>query len=152
MLKQPPVHNRGFSLIEVLVFVTILSLFFIAASSISLVSLRNLKSNENKILATRYAEEVLEWLRGEKEDDWNVFYGKSSDIGTKYCFNSLNLSWPTSGACGSFDLYSFYKRETTLKRGLIGADPKIDISITVSWNEATQTITVPINTVFTRFE
>ncbi len=143
---------RGFSLIEVLVFVTILSLFFVAASSVSIVSLRNLKSNENKILATRYAEELVDWLSGEKEDDWNIFYNKSSNAGTVYCFNNLVITWPASGACASYGLSAFFKREATLKRGLIGSDPKIDVTVDVSWSEASQTLKVPIKTIFTRFE
>jgi prepilin-type N-terminal cleavage/methylation domain len=59
-------HKKSFTLIEVLIFVTILSLFFVAAAAVTIVSLRNLKVQEHKILATRYAEELLELAKREK--------------------------------------------------------------------------------------
>ena len=75
--------KKSFTLIEVLIFVTILSLFFVVASAVTITSLQNLKVQEHKILATRYAEELLEWLRGEKEVDWNKFINYRGN----YCFN-----------------------------------------------------------------
>ena len=36
-------------------------------------NLKNMKIQEHKILATRYAEEGVEWLKQEKEDDWQIF-------------------------------------------------------------------------------
>jgi len=143
--------KKSFTLIEVLIFVTILSLFFVAAAAITIASLRNLKVQEHKILATRYAEELLEWLRGEKEADWNQFTTHSGP----YCFNSSPIqmsNWPTSGNCptGSF-LNNLYKREVTLNPQ--GSPPyQVNVSITVLWQELGQTYQVPINTVFTVWE
>jgi type II secretory pathway pseudopilin PulG len=141
--------KKSFTLIEVLIFVNILSLFFVAAVTIN--SLQNLKVQEHKILATRYAEELLEWLRGEKEVDWNQFINYR---GT-YCFNSSPIpmsNWPASGNCptGSF-LNNLYKREVILNPQ--GSPPyQVNVSITVSWQELGQIYQVPINTVFTVWE
>ena len=143
--------KKSFTLIEVLIFVTILSLFFVTAITITVVSLRNLKIQEHKILATRYAEELLEWLRGEKEADWNQFTTHSGP----YCFNSSPIpmsNWPTSGNCppASF-LNNLYKREVILTPQ--GSPPyQVNVSITVLWQELGQTYQVPINTVFTVWE
>jgi len=141
-------HKNSFTLVEVLIFVTILSLFFVSAISITIVSLRNLKIQEHKILATRYAEELLEWLRGEKEADWNRF---ATRTGT-YCFNSLPInSWGNFGNCSSYSLNNLYKRELILSS--YGTPPyQINVAITVSWQELGQTYQVPINTVFTVWE
>ncbi|PIU36904.1 hypothetical protein CO005_00505 [Candidatus Roizmanbacteria bacterium CG_4_8_14_3_um_filter_34_9] len=120
----------GFTLIEVLVFVTVLSLFFISAVTITTFSLRNLKIQEHKIIATRYAEESSEWVKQEKEDDWQVF---ASHNGTNYCLNSL--SW-TNGLCSTYSLGTpgFFKRDLILS---ISGNPtdKITTVLTVSWLE-----------------
>ncbi len=146
--------NNGFSLVEVLVFVTILSIFFVVAATITTASLRNMKINEHKILATRYGEELLEWLRGEKEADWNNFVNRSSINGTTYCFpNSPINNWPTTtGNCSSFNGLnpSIYKRELTLSTATGGN--QVNIFINVSWQEGSDTYSVPINTVFTIWE
>jgi len=123
-------NNKSFSLIEVLVFVTILSLFFISAVTITTFSLRNLKIQEHKILATRYAEEASEWIKQEKEDDWEIF---KSHYDTYYCLNSLN--WDT-GECTLYLLGTpgLFKRDLTISRS---GDPtdKITTILTVSWLE-----------------
>jgi type II secretory pathway pseudopilin PulG len=143
--------KKSFTLIEVLIFVTILSLFFVVASAVTITSLQNLKVQEHKILATRYAEELLEWLRGEKEVDWNKFINYRGN----YCFNSSPIpmsNWPASGNCptASF-LNNLYKREVILTPQ--GSPPyQVNVSITVSWQELGQTYQVPINTVFTVWE
>jgi prepilin-type N-terminal cleavage/methylation domain len=141
-------HKKSFTLIEVLIFVTILSLFFVAATTVTIVSLRNLKVQEHKILATRYAQELVEWLRGEKEIDWNQF---TTHTGT-YCFNSSQItSWGSRGNCSGYGLNNLYKREVTLT---VQGNPayQVNVSITVLWQELGQTYQVPINTVFTVWE
>lgn len=141
-------NTFSFTLIEVLVFITILSLFFVAAASITTANFRNLKTQEHKILATHYAEELLVWLRGEKEADWNYFINKSTMSGTTYCFN--NLDFNSYGNCSSYGLNNFFKREGTLIKL---SDERISIRIAVSWIESGGTeYLVPINTIFSVWE
>jgi len=142
-------NKKSFTLIEVLIFVSILSLFFVAAAGVTIVSLRNLKIQEHKILATRYAQELLEWLKGEKEADWNQF---TTYRGT-YCFNSSSITnWPTPGNCSTNSfLNELYKREVTLTPQ--GNPPyQINLSIKVSWEEIGQNYQIPLNNVFTIWE
>lgn len=129
--------SKAFSLIEVLVFVSILSLFFIMAVSVTTYSIRNMKIQEHKILATRYAEEAIEWIKQEKEDDWQVFSTKdtSSGSGTNYCLNTLD--WATVSDCG--DSYTLGP-PNIFKRVLIITNfgnpvDKITANLTVSWLE-----------------
>lgn len=98
-MKKGPILSEveGFSLIEVLIFVTIFSLFFIIAIASLTSSLRDMKINEHKILAVKYAEELIEWIKAEKEIDWNQFISQRMN---KYCFNNqLSDNWPTIGEC-----------------------------------------------------
>jgi prepilin-type N-terminal cleavage/methylation domain-containing protein len=138
--------KSGFSLIEVLIFVTILGLFFVAALSITTFSLKNMKISEHKILAAHYAEEGIEWTKSQKDDDWEAFILRdtSAGSGTLYCINSL--SWDT-GSCG-YNLGSspFFKREITVANSG-SPTSQVEIKVTVSWVENNQTMNVTVKTV-----
>lgn len=139
---------KGFSLVEVLVFVTILSLFFITAVSITTFSLRNIKIQEHKILATRYAEDANEWIRQEKEDDWQVFISR----GAVYCLNSLD--WNTTTNCGenyTLGPPNIFKRYIAITKSGNPVD-KVETSLAVSWLENGISQTVLLKSVFNRLE
>src|SRR3989339_1719338 len=94
--------KKSFSLVEVLVFITVLGLFFTAAMSVTTFNLQSMKVQEHKILATRFAEEGVEWVKDEKETDWSTFIGyDTSGNGTTYCLNDLEDDWSTLGDCGA---------------------------------------------------
>lgn len=142
----------GFSLVEVLVFISILSLFFIVAVAVVTATIRNMKISEHKILAVRYGEELLEWLRSQKEIDWNSFVSQRS--GKTYCFDQTPItSWSSiETSCGSSQLInSLFKRQVTITSQ---GNPVLqtDISITVSWSEPGGDFQAPIKTVFTLWE
>ncbi|MBW7960440.1 hypothetical protein B6D29_04265 [Microgenomates bacterium UTCPR1] len=126
--------KKSFSLIEVLVFTAILALFFVAAMTISVVSLRSMKTQQYTIQATHLAEEATEWLNSEKLTDWPKFvaYDKSSGDGTIYCLQGLN--WSMSGECPGFTAGSpaLFKRELLLK-AVGNPATRVDTEITVSW-------------------
>ncbi len=142
--------NSAFSLIEVLIFISILSVFFVAAISVAVTSLRNMKINEHKIIATRYSQELLNWLRAEREEDWVAFHDKSN--GT-YCFNDSDISWD-GGAVDCQDVYSLgsgiqYKREANLSQA---SSTQVEIKITTKWQELGNTYSVPIYTIVAIWE
>ncbi len=148
-------HKESFTLVEVLVFLTILSLLYITAVSITTYSLRNLKTQENKLVAVNYGQQLLEWLRGQKEKDWNQFVSKSSNTGITYCFNSslsLNSSFPTSGNCADYNLDWRFKREVTLTNLTNNPVTKIKVAVTVRWQEGINIFSVPIDTIFSIWE
>ena len=70
-------YLRGFSLIEVMIFVSILGIVFIITIGYVINLLRTMKVNEHKVMATYYAEELREWLKSEKEADWDAFSQKA---------------------------------------------------------------------------
>jgi len=155
-------NKKSFTLIEVLIFVTILSLFFVVAAAVTIASLRNLKIQEHKILATRYAEELLEWLRGEKEENWggelynisnpvDSFTEKVSQWGSDQtiCFNSLD--WNNTSPC-NYSLDQFFKRSASFTWNPGNYIYQVNVAILVEWQELGQTYQIPINTVFTVWE
>lgn len=151
-------HHRSFSLIEVLVFVTVLSFFFVTAMAVATFNIRNTKVQEHKILATRYAEEATEWIRYEKESDWSIFVTRDpAATGTTYCLNNSNgLNWDIASPCG--DVYALgtpaiFKREVYIKdTGLPPGVSQVDVTITVSWIDYNTTFNVSVPTVFRLLE
>jgi type II secretory pathway pseudopilin PulG len=137
-------NNKAFSLIEVLIFVSILSIFFVAVATVTVASLRNMKINEHKILATYYAQELVEWLRDQKEADWVTF---STRAGT-YCFNETPIPSNWSPTACSPLLKSFFLRQVVISV----QGEQINIKITVSWDELENHYQVPLATVFTVWE
>jgi type II secretory pathway pseudopilin PulG len=144
--------QAGFSLMEVLVFTAILSMFFVATATIVTYMLRTAKINEHKILATRYAEEVLEWMRAERDIDWNAFSGRADSAGsTVYCFNSEPPAW-SAASCG-YGLDSVFKRSATLTSfSASGYVYQVNVAIRVEWLEGGKLYTVPLNTTFAVLE
>lgn len=142
-------------MIEVLIFITLISLIFIAMSYLSVASIRSAKSNQYKIMATHYAEELREWLRGEKEVDWTIFDDYAAyPTGISYCMNTIPASiasMPSSGTCGnSYALDNVFKRDLTLTAN--SDSSRIDAFITVSWREGTNSFQVPVAASFAVWE
>lgn len=134
-----------------------MSIFFVMAVGMSTSTLATLKTSERRTYATRYAEEAVEWLQGEKDNDWdNTFLPKApSGTPTIYCFNSTMTTWPTSGACPSFTLGGFFKREVSMSRqaNTTPGDYQVTAVVTVSWQQGTAgTMSVPVSIIFNKFE
>lgn len=141
--------KKGFSIIEVLVFVSILSLIFISAVSVTTYSLKVMRFSQDKILATHYAEEGLEWVKSQKEDDWNNFTNldTSAGSGTIYCLTALN--WSSPGICSETDLFgtpNIYSREVTLTNQ--GGSPvdQSNVEIRVDWKNLNDNNNVTLKT------
>ena len=137
---------QAFSLVEVLVFVAVIAIFFIVASAVTVAILRNMKINEHKIIATRYAEEAIEWLKNEKETDWKTFTTNAAICASNQCF--YNLDW--SGRCISCNkIDEIYSRTVDFQPV---SSSVINVTVKVSWSEIGNTYTVPIQSTFSFFD
>ncbi|MBI3620193.1 prepilin-type N-terminal cleavage/methylation domain-containing protein [Candidatus Roizmanbacteria bacterium] len=150
-IKKGP-KSSGFSLIEVLIFISVLSVFFVVAAAVTTAALRNLQVSEHRIMATRYAEELADWLRGQKEADW---YSFSSVTSGTYCANADPLPGSIAGLTAGFCTVNgltpaIFHREVTLTP----AGQFVNIAIVVSWSELNSTYNyqIPITTQFTQYE
>lgn len=146
------IRRSGFTLIEILVFTAIVSIFYVVAAAVSAFSLGVMKTNENKIYATHYADEAIEWMRGQKESDWTSFAARSSH---SYCFNSATISsWPSTGACATsgataYSLGGRFNRTVTLQNSA----SNIEVASTVTWiGISSQSQSVTVRTVFAQIE
>lgn len=147
MAAKPTV--KGFTLVEVLVFITILSGVFVTTLAIATQALRVSKTAEHRTLASHYADELSEWMLSESEQDWDAFVANRAPTATNlYCFNQEPIgSWPsTSGACTAYTLNTIYKRDVVLTKTSIGSGQyQVQADITVTWTEGSNTFTVPVS-------
>lgn len=147
-------NRNGFSFIEVLIFTGVLSLFFVVAAAITSSSIRNLKINEHKTIATHYADELTEWLRYQKDNDWYAFATKSKIPSGTYCFNSDTINWLVPDACPNpqYSLGGIFRREAVFTPNQPDPVTKIPITITVSWSEPNKIYSITQKVLFTIYE
>ncbi len=160
---------RGFSLFEVLIFITISGFLLVSMVSYRVATIRQSRSGYYKIYATRYAEEFAEWLRVQKELGWTDFYNKATNTGTAttttYCANgTINLDSTLNGVmtavtasnCGYDGITSatpngrpkIFRRTVTFTNSDTALP--IQAAILVEWQEGpNQIFSVPINTTYT---
>jgi len=78
---------QGFTLIEVVIFIAIASVIFIAIVSLSVGVVQQTQSSKHKLYASRYADELAQWLRVQKDLSWQDFYVASQQGSHNYCVN-----------------------------------------------------------------
>ncbi|OGK38505.1 hypothetical protein A3F32_02755 [Candidatus Roizmanbacteria bacterium RIFCSPHIGHO2_12_FULL_42_10] len=139
-------------MLEVVMFTAILTTVMLAIVFATTQSLKQTIYSQRKILSTHAAEELQEWMRGEKENDWATFSARS---GT-FCFNediatcdASGTCWDSNQACEADD-YSLqnFKREAVLTVN----GSRIDVSISVFWKDGPNVFEVPLITTFSRWE
>jgi len=116
-------NSNGQSLIEMMIAVVILAIVATSLVFGTTVAMRNASFSRDQARATKYAQEAMEWLRGERDADWDDFAGYSGN----YCFNDLN--WGVNTTCANFDLAGLFKRDLALTSGT----DKIEAKVIVSW-------------------
>lgn len=162
--------SSGFTLIEIIVSVAILAIFLVMAVSTTTVMIQNMKANEHRIMATYYADDLMNWIHFEKENNWTNFLSKSSSGGTTYCANNAtvkinsttgkvqtfetldtllsNSACPWTGIVNSVDTNpKIFKRQIQLQTVGTNSD-QVNATVTVQWRELGKTYEVKTVTPF----
>lgn len=145
-------REKGQSLLELVVVIAISVILITAITKLSTVSVKNSTSSQDKAAAVRYAQEAIEWLRGERDNSWATFFGNSTTGGSTWCLNAL--SW-NSGACGALEIITAtnFKRQVLLTRkdldSSVAGYETVEAAITVSWPDGSGTRQTVITTQFT---
>lgn len=121
---------KGQSIYEAVVALGLISLVLFAIVAIAGISVKGGSFSKNTTLATRSSEEVFEWLKKQKDENWEDFYSKTQD--TVWCFT--DLSWSLDEKCGSND----FVLETELKREVYFTQVTegVKVQIKVYWTDA----------------
>src|SRR3989344_1230308 len=124
--------NKGQSLFEVVVAIAISAVIVVALVSLASTSIRNATFAKNKTLASRFAEEAIEWLRGERDGDIDAF--KENSLNAVWCLESLG--WVSSGSCSSGDEIAGTNFFRELSFPNDGVAEVIEASVRVYWTDS----------------
>lgn len=143
--------QKAFTLVEVLIFTAILSIFFVSAASVTTMTIKQAHINKNKIIATHYAEELLNMLQSERELGWDQFVSHAPTESKTFCVNTEEINWTETSCVPPYALNGF-ERTVTLKPG--GGDPvsQMTILISVKWQDGSNSYQVPLQSVFNLWE
>ncbi len=142
--------NKAFTLVEVLVFTVILTLFFVSAVSITTMTIKQAEINKNKIIATHYADELLSMLQSEREFGWDTFVSHAPSGSKTFCVNGDEINWLITTCDPQFALNGF-ERTVTLKP--VGSPvSQMTVLINVKWQEGGNTYQAPLQSVFNLWE
>lgn len=144
------INRKAFTLVEVLVFSTILSLFFVSAASITTVTVQQAILNRKKIVATHYAEELLSMLQSERERGWDQLVSHATSENKEYCVNGDEIDWALLSCAPEYGLNGYNRTMILTPVG----DPvsQVIIHIKVTWQEGANVFHVPLQTVFSLWE
>lgn len=154
--------RKSFSLIEVLIFISILSVFMVTSASIITVSMHQNSQQISKLKATHYNNQLIEWVRTEKEVDWNNLVAKASSLpnGFVYCFCSETMGWtPASDKAdccpvlllGQFKRYLILKTSAYAPTGFT-ATTQVEASVYTDWQEAGNSYSTKLHSLFSPWE
>lgn len=107
MNKYLKLKESGQSLFELVFSLGIVSLVLLTLVSLSTKAVSNSTFAKNSSLAARHNQEVLEWLRSERDQDWFVFLNKVTNNrttnSTYWCLSNLATPFAsrTPGSCSS---------------------------------------------------
>jgi prepilin-type N-terminal cleavage/methylation domain-containing protein len=156
--------KQAFSLIEVIVSITLLSIVLVSAVSYTSFLMRNMTYNQNKLYATRYLDDLKEWVDAERLTDWVTFSSKAKGgAGASYCINNEITSFlsltnineitssspcPFTGISDTNSAPNIYKRELNLT----GNSDRVTATLTVSFMQDSKTYIETVTTAYSPWQ
>jgi Tfp pilus assembly protein PilV len=128
-------YNKGQSLFEVVLALALSTLIIVALVSLVSNSIRNSSYSRNKTYATRYTQEATEWLRGQRDGDWDVFSTNFLFCPTPPHVQCLDtLAWGNCGTCSDTEFIgNIFKREVSFAD--IEAD-SVTVEVKTYWSDS----------------
>lgn len=131
-------RSGGQSLFEVVFAMGIAVIIMLGIVSLASVSIRNSSTSRDRTLATRYAQEAIEWVRSFRDtNSWIGLQAYSGNPAKVWCVMTSPPAWPDladEGACDTDDyiLSTKFKREVAL----VDIDSfTIEVTVTISWHD-----------------
>ena len=144
-------YSSGQTLFELVVALGIGILMITAVVVLVTGSVKNSSFSQNNAMATRFAQEGLEWAKGEKEESWSSIFDKSSiGNGTSYCLQTL--SWSNGSSNCTQIANTVLTRTITMKKldtDNNGEYETIQATSSVTWADSNQTHDITLDTQFT---
>lgn len=124
--------KKGQSLFEVVFAVGISALIITAIVALATNSIANSTFSRNSALAGRFVQESIEWLRGQRDSDWELFLDRAQV--TTWCLPSLDWNSALVGTCADATILtnSIFKREINFTVVDVG---NIELKAKVYWTD-----------------
>lgn len=147
------IKERGVTLLEVGVAAGVVVLVLLGLISAVTRALDGAQYARNKALATKYAQETMEWLRGQRDNNWSVFYSRSGTF-TLNCDLRNQNTIATCGGATIDDAYDIFVRQVVLTPS--GVTPpynndSVQVRVTVSWNQGNKPSDVRLESSLTKW-
>ena len=135
-------HQKGFSLLEVIIAMFIAAVGLVGILSLANMSLKGSSLSENRLIASGLAQEGIEIIRDIRKSnvEWDDWYAALPNGDWRVQYDSTSLTTPYSGAYLQMDangLYqydsgpdTFFKRKITLTK--ISAD-EVKVIAELKW-------------------
>jgi len=137
--------QAGQSLFELTVAIAISALIVVAMVALATTAIKNSTYSKNKALASSYAQQATEWLRGERDSDVDTFMTTYAATGTwpaGYCLPDSSLNWnhwvgSVSINCTVPITGTIFKRWVTFKNvGMQNGKMVAETDVTVVWTDS----------------
>lgn len=135
--------TRGQSLIEVLIALSVVVLVILALITVTTISVRNATFAKNQSLATEYAQETIEKIRGYRnQNSWVDFVTN--------CTNKAAMGLPDPSSPFVLSDPACNIPETT--NPCVEADRRCEVKVTISWDDAKGTHQTVLTTYLTEWQ
>ena len=133
--------QKGSAIFEILIVVAIVAVVITSVVASTTGSVRNSLHARYQAESTRRAQELAEWLRGERDTSWTTFAPRASGgIGATYCFGDT-LSWAASSCsgagAGAISGTPFTRSVNLRQTTTVTANDTVDVVVTVTWVDGT---------------
>lgn len=146
-------HQKGQSLLEVLLALGVAIIIIVSLSALAVYGLRNAQHGKNVETATRLAGQGAEQVRTVRDrQSWQVF--RTYPVNS--CFQVETSNWTLQQAgCGGVPLlneFSNFLREIRLTDATTGAGEGRKITVTVFWTDTAGTNQINTDTILTQWQ
>lgn len=132
MTKYNFIFSKGQSLFEVVTALGVVTIIIVALVALASNSIHNSNFSKDKALATRYAQEAVEWLRKERDNNWDTFSIKA--VTPTWCLPSLSWTAALVGDCdGDYISNTRFEREISFT---VTDAKTIEVQVVVFWQDS----------------
>lgn len=148
-MKKMHFGSRGQTLLELVVAIGVVGVVLTALVAAVTASLKYSQATQLRSRGVKYAQEGLELSRKFRDvNTWDIFQAYADGSGS-WCLNSLGV-WTVDASDGVCPLSvgnNFWRRVT-----YVWNDPRMEVTVAVSWGERTTSSTVELKTYFTQWK
>lgn len=135
---------KGQSLFEVVVALAMATLIVVSVVVLATLSIKSSTFSKAKTMAARYGQETIEWLRGQRDNNWKTF--TEMTLASTRCMVTLD-DWGTIGPCSEDQVITGTKFQREVKFPV--NEDGIEARVFVSWNDSSGFHQTQTSTIFT---